>query len=115
VVSVSHDFRGGGLDLIEGLAGYLTERVLLIRANGTIVASLGRSPGMLGYGAGEREGMHIAERVHADDLPGVLQLFERARFEWVNGEVRLSEIGSAEMDLRTHFLGGEEGPGGPMP
>jgi len=50
-----------------------------------------------------------------DATPLTLQLFERARFEWVNGEVRLSEIGSAEMDLRTHFLGGEEGPGGPMP
>ena len=48
-----------------------------------------------------------------DATPMTLQLFERARFESVNGEVRLSQIGSAEMDLRTHFLG--EGPGGPMP
>ena len=49
-----------------------------------------------------------------DATPLTLQLFERARFESVNGEVRLSQIGSAELDLRTHFLG-EEGPGGPMP
>jgi hypothetical protein len=41
----------------------------------------------------------------------MLQLFERARLEFVNGEVGLSQIGGAEMDLRTHFVG--EGPGGP--
>jgi mono/diheme cytochrome c family protein len=50
-----------------------------------------------------------------DATPMTLQLFERARFESVNGEVRLSQIGSAEMDLRTHFLGEGPGPGGPMP
>jgi len=41
-----------------------------------------------------------------------MQLFERARFELNNGEVRLSATGAAEVDLRTHFLM-NEGPGGP--
>ena len=46
-----------------------------------------------------------------DATPLTLQLFERARLEFVNGEVRLSQIGGAEMELRTHF--GAPGPGGP--
>jgi cytochrome c5 len=49
-----------------------------------------------------------------DATPLTLQLFERARLEFVNGEVRLSQIGSAEMELRTHFFGEEPG-GPPMP
>jgi mono/diheme cytochrome c family protein len=51
-----------------------------------------------------------------DGTPHTMQLFERARFELNGGEVRLSTIGAAELDLRTHFLG-EEGPapGGPPP
>ena len=44
-----------------------------------------------------------------DATPLRLQLFERARFESVNGEVRLSQVGSAEMELRTHFLGEGDG------
>jgi len=49
-----------------------------------------------------------------DATPLTLQLFERARLEFVNGEVRLSQIGGAELELRTHFIG--EGPGDhPMP
>jgi diguanylate cyclase (GGDEF)-like protein/PAS domain S-box-containing protein len=65
-------------ELLALLATYLEERVLLITADGTMLAALGPSPGLLGYGP-EQRGMHIAERVHPDDLPGVLQLLERAR------------------------------------
>jgi hypothetical protein len=46
--------------------------------------------------------------------PRVMQLFERARFEFHPGQtedVRYSVVGSAELNLRMHFLG--EGPGGP--
>jgi len=68
-----------GADLVELLAGYLSERVLLIGPDGTIVASLGRSAGMLGFAADERSGMHVAERVHPTDLPFVLDLLARAR------------------------------------
>src|ERR1700712_1595352 len=65
--------------LIDLLAGYFSERVLLIGSDGTILASLGRPRGMLGFGADERGGMHVAERVHPDDLPAVLDLLTRAR------------------------------------
>ena len=65
--------------MVDVLAAYLSERVLLIGAEGTVVASLGRSPGVLGFAADERDGMHVAERVHADDLPAVLDLLSRAR------------------------------------
>src|ERR1700710_521450 len=65
--------------LIDLLAGYFSERVLLIGFDGTILASLGRPQGMLGFSADERDGMHVAERVHPDDLPAVLDLLSRAR------------------------------------
>lgn len=65
--------------MVDVMAEFLSERVLLIGAEGTVVASLGRSPGVLGFVAGEREGMHVAERVHPDDLPAVLDLLSRAR------------------------------------
>ena len=65
--------------LVDLLIGYLTERVLLIGVDGTILSSLGRSPGLLGFDEDERSGMHIAERVHPDDLPPVLELLARAR------------------------------------
>jgi len=48
-----------------------------------------------------------------DGTPATMQLFERARFELVSGEVRLSEIGAAELELRTHFFNLSEG--GPPP
>jgi hypothetical protein len=65
--------------LLELLAEHLSERVLLIGPQGTVLASLGRPPGMLGFGADERDGMHVAERIHPDDLPEVLGLLARAR------------------------------------
>ena len=65
--------------LVDLLIGYLTERVLLVGVDGTILSSLGRSPGLLGFDEDERSGMHIAERVHPDDLPPVLELLARAR------------------------------------
>ncbi len=65
--------------LVELLAGYFSERVLMIGREGTILASLGRSQGMLGFEPEERGGMHVAERVHPDDLRAVLDLLTRAR------------------------------------
>jgi PAS domain S-box-containing protein len=65
--------------MLDLLSEYFSVRVLLIGADGTIVSSLGRPRGMLGFGADERVGMHVAERVHPDDLPAVLDLLARAR------------------------------------
>ena len=65
--------------LVELLTEYLSERVLLVGAQGTVLASLGQSAGLLGFDADERDGMHVAERVHPDDLPAVLDLLARAR------------------------------------
>jgi mono/diheme cytochrome c family protein len=40
-----------------------------------------------------------------------MQLFEKARFELVSGDVQLSTNGAAELELRTHFFSlGEGGP-----
>ncbi len=63
----------------QALADHLSELALLVDAQGTMVASLGPSPGPLGYDSSDRPGVHVAERVHPDDLPGVLQLLDRAR------------------------------------
>ena len=68
-----------GPAVVDLLSTYFSERVLLIGGDGTIVASLGRPRGMLGFGPDERSGMHVAERVHPDDLPAVLDLLTRAR------------------------------------
>jgi mono/diheme cytochrome c family protein len=50
-----------------------------------------------------------------DGTPRTMQLFERARFEYANGQVQLSQIGAAEAELRQHFfiLDQAEGRGGP--
>lgn len=68
------------------LTAYLTERVLLVAFDGSVLASAGRSPGLLGFDEHERGGMHIAERVHPDDLPAVLELMARGRRTKVVGD-----------------------------
>ena len=50
-----------------------------------------------------------------DGTPATMQLFERARFQLINGEVRLSDIGAAELELRTHFFDMGDAGGGPPP
>ena len=73
--------------MVDVLSTYFSERVLLIGADGTIIDSLGRPRGMLGFSADERAGMHVAERVHPGDLPAVLDLLARARQSQVLEEV----------------------------
>src|SRR3954454_1893748 len=120
---------GGALapSMVDLLSSYFSERVLLIGADGTILASLGRPRGMLGFNADERAGMHVAERVHPDDLPAVLDLLARARADKLEEAVvvrarhkdgswrrleaavfsRLDELTISAAVLRLRDLGGE--------
>lgn len=59
------------------LREYATEFLLLLRTDGRLVATSEAST--LGYGALERQGRHIGEHLHPDDLPRVFDLIERAR------------------------------------
>lgn len=78
--AVTTDVRRAALPAVyEALAEHLGELLVLIDYDGTQVASLGPSPGLLGRSRGELEGEHIAERVHPDDLTRVLELLERGR------------------------------------
>lgn len=77
---VEPDVRRSPLPAVyEALAEHLGELVVLIDFDGTQVASLGPSPGLLGRERGELAGEHIAERVHPDDLTRVFELLERGR------------------------------------
>ena len=59
------------------LREYATEFLLLLRPDGRLVVTSEATT--LGYGAVEREGHHIGEHLHPDDLPRVFDLTERAR------------------------------------
>jgi mono/diheme cytochrome c family protein len=70
-------------------------------------------------GGAARFGNPLTEEYSAysevDGQPRTMQLFERARFEFERGEVRLSALGAAEVNLRSHFFtldsgGGATGP-----
>lgn len=59
------------------LEAYSTEFCLLVSTKGELIAS--SRDETLGYVGGEREGHHIAEHLHPDDLVRVFDLIERAR------------------------------------
>lgn len=75
-----HDPRKEPLPAVfRGMADHMSELMLLIDVDGTQIASLSPSPGLLGHEPDENAGEHVAERVHPDDLRRVLELLERAR------------------------------------
>lgn len=79
-LETDHDPRTERLpDVFRGLADHMNELVLLIDFDGTQVASLGPSPGLMGHERDALAGEHVAERVHPDDLPRVLELLQRGR------------------------------------
>lgn len=66
--------------LLTALLGELPDVVMLVRPDGTFASGTTFAPiGPLGYGLGDRTDAHIAERVHPDDLPAVLDAIERAK------------------------------------
>ena len=71
---------GRHLDAIEQvLLGYATEFVLALDEHGEIVTAVGDGLVQLGYDASERSGHHVAEHLHPEDLPAVLDVIQRAR------------------------------------
>jgi len=65
--------------MYQTLADHLSELVLVVDIDGRMLARLGPTPGPLGFEEGDRAGMHVAERVHPDDLTVGLEMLERAR------------------------------------
>jgi diguanylate cyclase (GGDEF)-like protein/PAS domain S-box-containing protein len=69
-----------GLDAQQAaLLEFSTEFVVFVDARGSVVTGVGAGLGVLGYDASDRRGHHIAEHLHPDDLPPVLEIIERAR------------------------------------
>lgn len=111
----------GGRGRTEGVAldpsaaallDHLTETVFLVAPTGEATLRLGPSVGPLGFGLYEADGgpVHVAERVHPDDLVAVLGLIEqvrstpglemavRVRARHKDGTWRLLEAGVAASD-----------------
>ena len=94
------------------LLDHLTETVFLVEPSGEATLRLGPSVGPLGFGLYEEDGgpVHVAERVHPDDLVAVLGLIEevrstpglrtavRVRARHKDGSWRLLEAGIAATD-----------------
>lgn len=112
---------GSGRGRTEGVAldpraaallDHLTETVFLVAPTGEATLRLGPSVGPLGFGLYEEDGgpVHVAERVHPDDLVAVLGLIEevratpglrtavRVRARHKDGTWRLLEAGIAATD-----------------
>ena len=73
---------GAALDpRAAALVEHLTETVFLVAPSGEATLRLGPSIGPLGFGLHEEDGgpVHVAERVHPDDLVEVLGLIEQVR------------------------------------
>ena len=71
-----------GLDpRTAALVEYLSETIFLVEPSGEATLRLGPSVGPLGFGLDEEDGgpVHVAERVHPDDLVAVLGLIEQVR------------------------------------
>jgi diguanylate cyclase (GGDEF)-like protein/PAS domain S-box-containing protein len=68
--------RASVVELQAALATFATEVLVLVSPRGEIVAATGGD--LLGYDQG-RDGRHIAETLHPDDLPKVFDVIERAR------------------------------------
>ena len=85
-----HDVERGGRGRTEGapvdprtaaLVEHLSETIFLVDTHGEAQLRLGPSVGPLGFGLDEEDGgpVHVAERVHPDDLLAVLGLIEQVR------------------------------------
>ena len=71
-----------GLDpRTTALVEHLSETIFLVEPSGEASLRLGPSVGPLGFGLDEEDGgpVHVAERVHPDDLVAVLGLIEQVR------------------------------------
>ena len=76
---MSVDFAPGGTEEIQrALLAYSSEFLLFVTRDGTITH--GSSNDVLGYPF-SRLGSHVAEFLHADDLPRVFEIIEHARGE----------------------------------
>jgi diguanylate cyclase (GGDEF)-like protein/PAS domain S-box-containing protein len=65
--------------LQQALLEYATEFVIFVSDTGELLSGVGEGLHSLGYDPVDRFGHHIAEHLHPDDLPDVLDLIERAR------------------------------------
>lgn len=63
----------------QALLDYATEFLIFVSDTGELVTGVGEGIHSLGYDPVDRWGHHIAEHLHPDDLPDVLDLIERAR------------------------------------
>src|SRR5262245_9164683 len=63
----------------QSLLRFASEFLVFVTETGEIVVGAGEGLHVLGYEGTERTGYHIAEHIHPDDLPEVLDLVERAR------------------------------------
>jgi diguanylate cyclase (GGDEF)-like protein/PAS domain S-box-containing protein len=63
----------------QALLHFASEFLVFVTEDGEIVVGAGEGLSVLGYESTERSGYHIAEHIHPDDLPEVLDLVERAR------------------------------------
>src|SRR5690348_13497640 len=66
-----------GRAIRRALRRYATEYLFLLTTRGELVATSDNDA--LGYRGEDREGHHIAEHIHPDDLPVAFDLIERAR------------------------------------
>lgn len=84
------------------LSRYMSEAVLLVSADDTVVGYLGPPGGVLKQG--DRRGTSVFEFVHPEDLPGLLELAARIRRsgdgrEWVwTGRLRHARLGWQEYE-----------------
>lgn len=72
--------RAADLVAIEQvLLDHASELVIYLNEYGEIVAAVGQGLEQVGYGPSERTGRHVAEHLHPEDVPAVLDVIRRAR------------------------------------
>lgn len=86
------------LRMQHALLDFSCEILLFVDPDGHLLAAVGAALGRLGYQPAEVRGCHIAELLHPDDLPGAMELLERA----LSAPDR-----SAPLDVRTRARSGE--------
>lgn len=79
VADVTAPEQAGGPSKEDALREFAGEFLVFVGARGDVQAGVGPGLGILGYEPGARRGRHIAEHLHPDDLPGVLEIIESAR------------------------------------
>lgn len=63
----------------HALLDFSAEVLLFVDPHGTLLASVGAALGRLGHQPAESAGRHVAELIHPDDLPALLDALDRAR------------------------------------